>query len=296
MQAILLALFFIAGNIALFSGDTDDMELAIAVDSAIAIWLLVVIGKAVGASYEKRNEKNLAERKEIVVKEIRDKISHKTEIRHAIDKHLKAIDGQLSLISLISSCMGTSSQELGNHLFINKKEEAFENAKIFILDKLAAEKSSFPQSINEVADYTKTLEQEISELKTDLSSVGISDDEQLSVMIKEHCPDLHKSINRKRIKLIATIVIPIIIIITLVCTINFIKNAPYRELHSMIEEQSLTAEMIEWSNKNEDSYYDLIHSEKGYKFLATELTELHRKNDIKKQCGYCLSNQIALMV
>lgn len=51
----------------------------------------------------------------------------------------------------------------------------------------------------------------------------------------------------------------------------------------MIEEQTLTAEMFAWSNREaEGSYYDLIHSEKGYKFLASELTELHIKNDIKK--------------
>lgn len=55
---ILLVLFFFAGNIALFSGDMEDMGLAVAVaviaDSAIAIWLLTVIGKAVGSSYDKR--------------------------------------------------------------------------------------------------------------------------------------------------------------------------------------------------------------------------------------------------
>ena len=41
--------------------------------------------------------------------------------------------------------------------------------------------------------------------------------------------------------------------------------------------------MFDWRNEEtENSYYDLIRSEKGYKFLASELTKLHRDNDIKK--------------
>ena len=284
---ILLVLFFFAGNIALFSGDMEDMGLAVAVaviaDSAIAIWLLTVIGKAVGSSYEKRHEKNITERKEVIVKEIGNKISHRSEIQHAFYKHFEKIERQSSLVSLISSCMGTNNQELKN-LLVSKKDEAFESTKSEIFDKLTeTEKKRFPQNIAEVEDYEKTLEQEISELKTELNSVAASDDEQISAMIKKHCPEVNKSINIKRIKIIAKIVIPIIIIITLVSSVKYIQNAPYRKLHSMIEEQSLTAEMLEYDNKdNKDSYYDFIHSEKGYEFLASELTELHRKNDIKK--------------
>ena len=36
--------------------------------------------------------------------------------------------------------------------------------------------------------------------------------------------------------------------------------------------------MLSWDG----SHYDYIQSEKGYKFLASELTKLHRDNDIKK--------------
>lgn len=284
---ILVVLLFLAGNIALFSGDMEDLGLAVAVaviaDSAIAIWLLTVLGKAIVSSYEKRHEKNIAERKEVIVKELGNKISHGSEIQHAFYKHFEKIERQSSLVSLISSCMGSNNQELKN-LLVRKEDEAFENTKSEIFDKLTeAEKKRFPQSIEEVEDYEKTLEQEISELKTELNSVTASDDEQVSALIKKHCPKVHKSINRKRIKLIAKIVIPIVIIIALVCSINFIKNKPYRELHSMIEEQTLTAEMFDWSNREAGrSYYDLIHSEKGYIFLASELTKLHRANDIKK--------------
>ena len=284
---VVLVLLFFGGNIALFSGDTEDMGLAIGVaviaDSAIAIWLLSVIGKAVGSSHEKRHEKNLTERKEIVVKEIGNKISRRSEIQHAFYKHFEKIERQSSLVSLISSCMGSNNQELKN-LLVSKKDEAFESTKSEIFDKLTeTEKKRFPQNIAEVEDYEKTLEQEISELKNELNSVAVSDDEQISAMIKKHCPEVHKSINLKRIKLMTKIIVPVIIIITLVASVKYIQNAPYRELHLMIEEQTLTAEMFDWSNRDtEGSYYDLIHSEKGYKFLASELTELHRKNDIKK--------------
>ncbi len=279
---ILLVLFFFAGNIALFSGDMEDMGLAVAVaviaDSAIAIWLLTVIGKAVGSSYEKRHEKNITERKEAIVKEIGNKISHGCEIQHAFYKHFEKIERQFSLVSLISSCMGNNNQGL-NNLLLDNKEEAFISTKNEIFSKLSEyEKKRFPENVEKVEAYKTTLKQEISELKTDLTSVATSDDEQLSILIKKHCPELHKSITRKRIKLIAKIIIPIVIIITLVCSFNFIQNTPYRELHLMIEEQSLTAEMLGW----EGSYYDLIHSEKGYEFLASELTELHSKNDIKR--------------
>lgn len=284
---ILLVLFFFAGNIALFSGDMEDMGLAVAVaviaDSAIAIWLLTVIGKAVGSSYDKRHEKNITERKEVIVKEIGNKISHISEIQQTFDRHFEKIERQYSLVSLISSCMGTNNQELKN-LLVSKKDEAFESTKSEIFDKLTeTEKKRFPQNIAEVEDYEKTLEQEISELKTELNSVAASDDEQISAMIKKHCPEVHKNINRKRLKLIAKIIIPTTIVIVLISAINFANNIPYRELHSKIEDQSLTAEMLSWNNReNDDSYYKLVRCEKGYKFLASELTKLHRKNDVKK--------------
>lgn len=58
---------------------------------------------------------------------------------------------------------------------------------------------------------------------------------------------------------------------------------PYRELSSMIEYQSLTAKMCDWENiKDEGSCYEYFHSEKGYKFLASELTKLHRDDEIDK--------------
>ncbi len=291
--AAILAFVFIGGNIFLFTGAlTDDLSdngfawimviVAVIADLAIFCWLASKIATAIGKKHENNKADKLAQNKEIVVKEIGKIISYKQEIQHTFNRYFEKIERQFSLVSLISSCMGNNNQEL-NNLLLDNKEEAFTNTKNEILGKISeSEKKRFPKSIDEVENYEKTLEQEISDLKTDLTSVAACDDEQLSAMIKKYCPEVHKSMNRKRIKLIAKIVIPIIIIITLMASVKYIQNAPYRKLHSMIEEQSLTAEMLEYNKDNKDPYYDLIHSEKGYEFLASELTALHRKNDIKK--------------
>lgn len=157
--AIILVLLFFGGNAALFSGDIEDLEFAVVVaviaDSAIAIWLLSVIGKAVGSSYEKRHEKNITERKEVIVKEIGNKISHRSEIQHAFYKHFEKIERQSSLVALISSCMGTNNQDLKN-LLVSKKDEAFQGTKTDIFDNLTeAEKKRFPKTVTEVEDYKK---------------------------------------------------------------------------------------------------------------------------------------------
>lgn len=62
----------------------------------------------------------------------------------------------------------------------------------------------------------------------------------------------------------------------------YTSNAPYRELSKMIEEQSLSAEMLDFSNRDsEDSYYRLLKCKKGYKYLADEFTRLHESDDIE---------------
>lgn len=287
--AAILAFMFIGGNIFLFTGAlTDDLNdngfawimvvVAIIADLVIFCWLASKVVTAIRKKYENNKTDKLAQNKEYVVKEISGIISYKQEIQNILNRHFEKIERQFSLMSLISSCMGNNNQEL-NNMLINNKEEAFSGTKNEILGKLSEfDKQRFPKSVDGVAYYKKILEQEISDLKTDLTFVDTCDEEQLSEMIKKYCPEVHKSIKRKRIKLIARIVIPIIIIITLICSFCFIKNIPYRELHSMIEKQSLTAEMLSWNG----SYYDYIQSEKGYKFLVSELTKLHKVNDIKK--------------
>ena len=59
------------------------------------------------------------------------------------------------------------------------------------------------------------------------------------------------------------------------------SNAPYREMSRMIEDKSLTSDMLDYSNKNnDDSYYSYLKCKKGYKFIAEEFTKLHKTNDI----------------
>lgn len=49
----------------------------------------------------------------------------------------------------------------------------------------------------------------------------------------------------------------------------------------MIRDQSLTAEMCQAGNRNsKESCYDYITSERGLKLLASELSRLHKKDDI----------------
>lgn len=97
--------------------------------------------------------------------------------------------------------------------------------------------------------------------------------EQLSLREKEG----------KAIRLWTTFVVVALSIIMCICVVSYVKDTPYRELMLMIDNQSLTSEMCDWDNrKDEGSYYEYLHSEKGYEFLASELTKLHRNDDIEK--------------
>ncbi|MDE6568041.1 MAG: hypothetical protein K2K70_09975 [Lachnospiraceae bacterium] len=87
----------------------------------------------------------------------------------------------------------------------------------------------------------------------------------------------------RAIQLWVKVFLGIFIFIIAVCVRLYITDTPYRELRSMIKDQSLTAEMCSWSSKNsEESYYDYLTSEKGCKLLASELTKLHEDNDVSK--------------
>lgn len=262
---VILVLLFFGGNIALFSGDTEDMGLAIGVaviaDSAIAIWLLSVIGKAVGSSHEKRHEKNLIERKEIVVKEVGSKISHRNEIQQTFDRHFEKIERQFSLVSLISSCMGNNNQELKTLLF-DSKEDAFESTKKEIFDKLSKdEKKRFPKTVADVIDYKKILEQESADLTKDLNSVACANEEYLYEIMQKHCPDMYKSIKRKKRNLITAIVVPIVIIIvsSILLSSSFALNLA-KDYHLSVLEEKLV--------ENEFTTYSItsIDYEKQYKY------------------------------
>mgnify|MGYP006922128193 FL=1 len=75
----------------------------------------------------------------------------------------------------------------------------------------------------------------------------------------------------------------ILIILITVFGMLYYQDTPYRELRSMIREQSLTAEMCDRNNQNsEESYYDYLTSKKGCDLIASELTKFHEDDDVIK--------------
>ena len=94
---------------------------------------------------------------------------------------------------------------------------------------------------------------------------------------------LRRGMESRAIRLWVKVFLGVFIILAAVFTKLYIEDTPYRELRSMIKDQTLTAEMCDWSSRNnEESYYEFLISEKGYKLLASELTKLHRDNDVSK--------------
>ena len=88
---------------------------------------------------------------------------------------------------------------------------------------------------------------------------------------------------RKAIRLWKTVFSGVLIILIVFFVRLYIVDTPYREMRSIIKDQSLTAEMCSWENRNsEESYYDFFRSEKGCELLASELTKLHRADDVGK--------------
>ena len=81
----------------------------------------------------------------------------------------------------------------------------------------------------------------------------------------------------------AKVLLGILFILVVIIAVWYQKDAPYRKLRSMIREQTLTAEMCSWKNmRSEESVYREFESEKGYKLLVSELTRLHRDDDVSK--------------
>lgn len=63
----------------------------------------------------------------------------------------------------------------------------------------------------------------------------------------------------------------------------YIRDTPYRELRTMIRNQSLTAEMCAWKYRNsEESYYEYLNTKKGRNIIASELTKFHEEDDVLK--------------
>lgn len=94
---------------------------------------------------------------------------------------------------------------------------------------------------------------------------------------------LRREIESKAIRSWQKGVCCLLIILIIVFAMLYIQDTPYRELRSMIRDQSLTAEMCDRKNQNsEESYYEYLDSEKGRNLIASELTKLHENDDVIK--------------
>ena len=235
--------------------------IAILCGIVLLIYLMVLLGKYIYKRTKESNEKNFATRKEDVVTEIGNKISHKKEIQQAFDKHFEKIERQFSLVALISSCMGNNNQELKN-LLNSSKENAFRSTKNEIFSKLSpAEQKRFPECVDDVVEYKKTLERESAELTRDLNSVACANEEYFYEIMQRQCPEMYKSIKRKKRNLITAIVVPTIIIIvsSILLSSGFALNLA-KGYHLSVLEEKLT--------ENEFTAYSIttVDYEKQYKY------------------------------
>ena len=224
--------------------------IAILCGIGLLIYLMVLLGKYMYKRTKESNEKNFATRKEDVVTEIGNKISHKKEIQQAFDRHFEKIERQFSLVALISSCMGNNNQELKN-LLNSSKENAFRSTKNEIFSKLsAAEQKRFPECVDDVVEYKKTLERESAELTRDLNSVACANEEYFYEIMQRQCPEMYKRIKRKKRNLITAIVVPTIIIIVLSIllssgfALNLAKGYHLSVLEEKLAENEFTAYSI----------------------------------------------------
>lgn len=92
-----------------------------------------------------------------------------------------------------------------------------------------------------------------------------------------------RELERKAIRSWIKGVLLTLVILVAVFAGLYIQDTPYRNLRSMVEDQTLTWEMCNRRNREgKDSYYEYLVSKKGYKFLAAELTKLHSEEDVSK--------------
>lgn len=172
--------------------------IAILCGIGLLIYLMFLLGKYIYKRIKESNEKKFATRKEDVVAEIGNKISQNKEIQHAFDKHFEKIDRQFALVTLISSCTGNGDKELIK-LLDGNKETAFNNAKKEIFDKLSVtEQKRFPESIDNVIEYKKILDQETAEMTKDLAAIACANEEYLYEIMQRQCPEMYKNIKHKR--------------------------------------------------------------------------------------------------
>ena len=278
------------GNLYLFSGydvDGDIAEfmvgIAVLVDLVIIGYLIYLIVDKAKSKVKDVNNINLSDKKQCVINELKKQLLHKQDILSRFETYFSEKKYMFTFVSLISKCNTNDPITLVEAF--NKKEScAFEELKTKIIPILTKdEKKDFPKTINDFVKYKKHIDNEISSLKEQLTAVASATKSDLTETIDNYCPILSKEIKKRKTKIIVSCVICIVTVVTIIVTSNYVNNAPYRELRTKIDNQTLTTEMIDWKNKgSEKSYYEYIHTDKGYKFLANVLSELHKNNDIKK--------------
>ena len=278
------------GNLYLFSGYDVDGDIATFMVGIAVLVDLLIIGYVIYLIVDKLKSKardvsnaHVSSKKQEVINELTEQLKQKQEILTRFENYYNKKQHIFKLGTLISSCDNNNPRNLIG-ILDSFESSSFERLKTEIFAFLIKEeKSLFPTTINDFPKYKKKLDKDISFFKERISSVASADKLKVNEIIQETCPKLNKENRKRKIKLIVSCLTVVTIIISIIITAHYTNNAPYRELQSKIDNQSLTVEMVEWKNRDsENSYYEYLHSEKGYKFLADVFTELHRNNEIEK--------------
>lgn len=279
----------LGGNAFLFTGAlNDDLKdnpfawimviIAIVADAILLFYLVKVIGKPIinSALLAKNGVKNRL----IIIKES-CKIKRTSQDISVLVKRLEKLkrpgidkSATMRTYHLCQLISAVSNEEHISECFgaVNKRID------------IILEIGSIERSIVQYADRYKA----IGNAKECLRYLEIADAEQNETKfdeINKVCNEQFTSQKKegKAIKIWTTILVFLLLTLIVILSMQYINDTPYRELRSMIVDESLTAEMCDWHNKEDkNSYYNYFHSERGYKFIASELTEFHTNNDIEK--------------
>lgn len=258
-------------------------------DLAPFILILIVVGvvyivfDTVKSKVSDISKNNLSNKKALVINELKIQLENKQDILNRFEEYYCKKQRAFNLVTLIFKCDNNNSQTLID-AFNHSELDTFESLKANITPILTEdEKKNFPRTINDFAKYKIKLDKEIVQIKERISSIVSADKTSLNKIIESYCPSLSKKLRKKKIKMSLSVLTCVIIVLSIIITSSYIKNTPYRELRAKIDNQTLTAEMVEWGNRDsENSYYEYLHSEKGCRFLADLFSKLHKNNEIEK--------------
>lgn len=274
----------------MLSGYSIDSEVSVFMVGVAILADLFIVGYIIYMVVDKTKSKasnisndNLSNKKNTVINELKTQLVHKQDILNRFEKYHCKKQQTFNLLTLILKCDVNNSQTLID-AFNNSEMNSFVHLKTDILPILTDDETQmFPVTINDFAKYKIKLNKEIEQIKEHISSVASADKTSLNEIIETSCPVLNKELRKKKIKTIISCLICVIIVVSIIITSSYINNAPYRELRTEIDNQTLTTEMVEWENRDfENSYYEYFHSEKGHEFLADVFSELHKNNEIEK--------------